>query len=545
MTEQVFRLPDLGEGLTEAELVRWLVAAGDEVAVDQPIAEVETAKAAVELPCPYAGMVATLHASPGETIEVDAPVITITAPTPASSGPPPLSGATDDAAEGKPVAQRQVPAQAAGTRADAAPTVTVAHEPGVAVPDAASDRDAANVLVGFGPRERPARSRAERRRRMLGSATTGGAPAGTARSVTGATPRDAAGRAAGAAEEAGPADAGPGESSPADGVLRGSALPAVTGGTRTGGRTPVISPLVRRLAREHGVDVDAVHGSGPDGLVLRRDVNAAIGSPTPASTGHLIAAPGQAGHVASPDAPSPGTGVSPEEMGGARRIPLRGVRGRMAEAMARSRREIPEATVWVDVDATEFLAVRDAINAADPDRPVSLLGLLARFCVLGLRRYPELNARVDADRREVVLDPRVHLGFAAQTDRGLMVPVAHDAHTRTARELSTELTRLTRRARDGALTPVELTGGTFTVNNYGVFGVDGSAAIINHPEVAIVGMGRIVDRPWAVGGELAVRKVTELTLAFDHRACDGGTAGGFLRYVADCVEHPATLIADL
>jgi pyruvate dehydrogenase E2 component (dihydrolipoamide acetyltransferase) len=215
----------------------------------------------------------------------------------------------------------------------------------------------------------------------------------------------------------------------------------------------------------------------------------------------------------------------------------------MADKLSRSRREIPEATVWVDVDATELLAARAAINARAADRPVSLLALIARFAVAGLARYPELNGRVEGD--EIVLPKAVQLGFAAQTERGLVVPVVRDASAKSMRELSAELTRLTELARDGKLDPSDLSGGTFTVNNYGVFGVDGSAAIINHPEVAILGMGRIIDRPWVVGGELTVRKVTQLTLAFDHRVCDGATAGGFLRYVADCVESPVAVLADL
>ena len=208
----------------------------------------------------------------------------------------------------------------------------------------------------------------------------------------------------------------------------------------------------------------------------------------------------------------------------------------MADALSRSRREIPEATVWVDVDATGFLAARRELD-------VPLVALLARFVVLGLRKFPELNGRIEPDA--VVLSDAVDVGFAAQTPRGLVVPVVRDAQALTTRQLATALADLTDRARDGRLTPRELTGGTVTVNNYGVFGVDGSAAIINHPQVAIVGMGRIIDRPWVVDGRLAVRKVTELTLAFDHRACDGGTAGGFLRFVADCIESPVRALADL
>lgn len=217
----------------------------------------------------------------------------------------------------------------------------------------------------------------------------------------------------------------------------------------------------------------------------------------------------------------------------------------MAERLARSRREIPEATVWVDADATGLLDLRSTLNEADPDRPVSVLALLAKFCLLGLRRFPALNSRIDTERSELLRFSQVNLGIAAQTARGLAVPVVRDAHAMTTRELAANLDELTTAARAGTLTPDRLTGGTFTVNNYGVFGVDGSAAIINHPEAAILGMGRIVKRPWVAGDELVVRPVTELTLAFDHRVCDGEEAGGFLRFVADCVERPGVLLGDV
>lgn len=432
MTARVFALPDLGEGLTEAELLRWLVTVGEEITVDQPVAEVETAKASVEVPSPYAGTVTELHGTPGDTLDVGAPLVTVGGAEPAPTG---------------------APAQAPDTPVSG------------------------NVLVGFGTRETTRRSRAARRLRLVGAGR--GRPA----------------------ENGSGADAGPDSAADA-------------GRSPGAHRVAVVSPLVRRVARENAVDLADVPGSGPDGLVLRRDVEAAVQR-------------------------------TAGDRAGSERISLRGVRGAAADRLTRSRREIPEATVWVDVDATEFCEVRAQINAKDPDRPVSLLGLLARFCVLGLARFTELNARVDVDAREIVLNPRVNLGFAAQTPRGLVVPVVADAQQMTARALSGELTRLATAARAGTLSPGELTGGTFTVNNYGVFGVDGSAAIINHPEVAILGMGRIVDRPWVVHGELAVRTVTELTLAFDHRVCDGETAGGFLRFVADCVEHPTLLLADL
>lgn len=219
------------------------------------------------------------------------------------------------------------------------------------------------------------------------------------------------------------------------------------------------------------------------------------------------------------------------------RIPLRGIRGVVADKLARSRREIPDATCWVDADATELLNARVAMNATGGPK-ISLLALLARICTAALARHPELNSRVDMDAREVVQLDEVHLGFAAQTERGLVVPVVKDAHGRDAQSLSAEFARLTEVARTGTLTPGELTGGTFTLNNYGVFGVDGSTPIINHPEAAMLGVGRIAPKPWVHQGELAVRQVVQLSLTFDHRVCDGGTAGGFLRYVADCVEQP-------
>ncbi|WP_405592787.1 2-oxo acid dehydrogenase subunit E2 [Streptomyces sp. NBC_01190] len=300
------------------------------------------------------------------------------------------------------------------------------------------------------------------------------------------------------------------------------------------GPVAVISPLVRRLARERGLDLRRVSGSGPDGLILRADVERA-------------AAREVDGEVS--EAPTVGVGKPVGQVrtqDGAERIPLRGIRGAVAEKLARSRREIPEATCWVDADATELLAVRAAMNAAGQGagaERISVLALLARITTAALARHPELNATVDTERNEIVRLPAVHLGFAAQTERGLVVPVVRDAGSRSTAGLSAEIGRLTRAAREGVLTPGELTGGTFTLNNYGVFGVDGSTPIINHPEAAMLGIGRIVPKPWVYRGELAVRQVVQLSFTFDHRVCDGGVAGGFLRFVADCVENPAVLLA--
>jgi pyruvate dehydrogenase E2 component (dihydrolipoamide acetyltransferase) len=220
--------------------------------------------------------------------------------------------------------------------------------------------------------------------------------------------------------------------------------------------------------------------------------------------------------------------------------------------MSRSRTEIPEATVWVDVDATALVDLRTSMKKHNPENTPGLLAFIARFVTSGLKKYPELNTRFqtsndagDNELKEIVGFDGVNLGFAAQTDRGLIVPSIRHADRLSARELDTEIRRLSKVAREGKASPAELGSGTFTLNNYGVFGVDGSAAIINYPEVAILGVGRIIDRPWVADGQIVVRKVVELTLVFDHRVCDGGTAGGFLRHVADAIENPASALADL
>ncbi|MET9885353.1 dihydrolipoamide acetyltransferase family protein [Streptomyces sp. NPDC006430] len=435
-----FKLPDLGEGLTEAEIVRWLVAVGDVVAVDQPVVEVETAKAMVEVPCPYGGVVTARFGEEGTELPVGAPLITVAV------------GAGD----------------------------VEAVEP--------EDSGSGNVLVGYGTDH----SRTARRRRVRpGSAVP------------------AAAAVAAPAPLAAPAPAVP-----------APAAPVVTG------PVPVISPLVRKLARDHGIDLRALRGSGPEGLILRADVEAALRAPEPVAAA----------------APAPAPSASPAAAG--ERVPLKGLRGAVAEKLSRSRREIPDATCWVDADATELMAARAAMNAVGGPK-ISVLALLARICTAALAKYPELNSTVDLAANEIVRLPSVHLGFAAQTERGLVVPVVRDAQTRNPESLSAEFARLTELARTGKLSPADLTGGTFTLNNYGVFGVDGSTPIINHPEAAMLGVGRIVAKPWVHQGELAVRQVVQLSLTFDHRVCDGGTAGGFLRYVADCVESPAVLLRSL
>jgi pyruvate dehydrogenase E2 component (dihydrolipoamide acetyltransferase) len=433
-------LPDLGEGLTEAELVEWHVAEGDEVRVDQIVVTVETAKASVDLPCPYAGRVATLHGVVGAVLQVGKPLITI--------------GANEATGSGR-------------------------------------------VLIGYGTSE----AKRSHRRRVTSCG----------------------------AKTSGPSTSGPVTSGPATSGQVTLTRPlefAVPGVAQTpaAATTPalrVISPVVRRLAKDRGVDLTGLAPTGPGQVIRRADVEAAFRSVHPAAA----------------------SGVVPRERADDIRIPLRGVRKLIADKMTTSRREIPEVTTWVDVDATALMAARDEIKAVNADARIGLLALFARISVAGLKKFPELNARVDLEAQELVQLRDINLSFAAQSPRGLMVPVVHGAGEMTTAELAASLRELTDLARDGALNPAQMTGGTFTLNNYGVFGVDGSTPIINYPEAAMLGIGRIIDRPWAVDGQLAVRKVAQLSFTFDHRVCDGGTAGGFLRFVADCVERPTSLLA--
>ncbi|GAA3794462.1 dihydrolipoamide acetyltransferase family protein [Amycolatopsis tucumanensis] len=420
MSVQVFTLPDLGEGLTEAELVRWLVKVGDPVAVDAPVAEVETAKAAVEVPSPYAGVVAALHGEEGATLAVGEPLISVAPNT------------------------------------DVGATASYVEE---------ERAGSGNVLIGYGTSD----AAPSRRRRR-------------------------------------PVKAGP---SP----------------RHDGDRPAVVSPIVRQLARRTGVDLEALTGSGPNGLITRRDVEAAAGGPAAAEEQ-------AAGDV------DRRTGLPIRT-----RVPLKGLRKAVAETLSRSRAEIPEATTWVDVDATALLDLRAQL--AETGQAPGILAMVARFVIAGLTRFPELNARVDTERGEIAHLDGVNLGLAAQTDRGLVVPAITGAHRLGMRGLDAEIRRLTAAARAGTATAAELSSSSFTLNNYGVLGVDGSAAIINHPEVAILGMGRIIPRPWVVGGEVVARQIVQLSLVFDHRVCDGGTAGGFLRYVADAIESPTSAMADL
>jgi pyruvate dehydrogenase E2 component (dihydrolipoamide acetyltransferase) len=303
---------------------------------------------------------------------------------------------------------------------------------------------------------------------------------------------------------------------------------------------PVVSPVVRALARSHGIDLATLRPSRPDGVVTRRDVEAAF-----ATAPDGIAAPSHASTPAPPAAPAAESGATDPRTGLAiaATTPFSRLRRTVAETMTRSRSEIPEATVWVDVDATELWDGRRRLAASG--RAPSFLSFVARFALAALARHPELAGRVAPDGQGLLTFEGVNLGFAADTERGLLVPVVRRADRLSVRELDAELDRLARAAREGTLPPADLAGSTFTINNYGSLGVDGSAAIINHPEVAILGLGRAIERPWVVEGAVVPRRILQLSLVFDHRVTDGGVAAGFLREVADAIESPLGALADL
>ncbi len=456
MTAQTFLLPDLGEGLTEAVIVKWLVSVGDTVSIDQAIAEVETAKSIVELPTPFAGTVLALHGAEGESIDTGAPVIEVADGSSASAGA--------DRAEAE--AYRAEERAGVGAGVGAAPASDT---------DSDADADSGNVLIGYGTGS--GGRKGARRRRSAG----------------------------------GPADAAQ------------VTAPDATTTAERGGPVAVRSPIVRRLARELGVDVRRVAPTGADGAVTRADVLAAAERP--------------AAGVADPRR-LPDTGpAGPHGLAVLERERLSPLRRAVGAKLSKSRSEIPEATVWVDVDFTELWRLRP-LMAAPGERPPSVTTLVARYALMALQEYPLLAARLSDDGEEIIRFDGVNLGLAVDSERGLSVPVLPRADALSLGELDAALRELGAEARTGRLAPQRLAGSTFTLNNYGGFGVDGSAPIINHPDVAMLGMGRIIERPWVVDGEIVVRRIAQVSMVFDHRVCDGGYASGFLRSVVDKIENP-------
>jgi pyruvate dehydrogenase E2 component (dihydrolipoamide acetyltransferase) len=426
MPERVFNVPDLGEGLEDAEIVEWKVAEGDSVELNQPLVEVNTAKALVEIPSPFAGTVLTLHGADGDVVKVGQPL------------------ATFDVAE----QPAEEPSEGGGPKREA-------------------------VLVGYGVDQEAA---PKRRRRLR--------PPGER-----ATP----------AARAEPSGDGP--SAPAR-ERRGRA-----------------TPPVRRLARERGVDLATVPGTGPEGRITREDILKAAGAAGPAE-GEETAAP------------TPGPGDE--------RIPVRGVRRLIAEKMARSWREIPHVTTLHPLDATWVEALRTELSE-EAGTKVSGLAVIVRALMEVCREHPPLNSSFDAESHEIVLRRTYHVGIAADTERGLVVPVVRDADRKGIVTLAREIAEVVARTREGRASPDDLTGSTITVTNYGVFGSMAGTPIINYPEAAILGIGAIRTQPMAVNGRVEARPGLTLALSFDHRALDGADADRAMRDLVGILESPFRL----
>ena len=503
--EREFRLPDLGEGLTDAELVRWLVAEGDRVEFDQPLAVVTTAKAEVELPSPYEGVVTARYGQPGEVLPVGATLVRVES----GDGTAPAASAAAAQGGGSAAAARPAePARSGGADERATPA------------------ESGPVLVGYGTGHAGATGRRRRPVRPGHPATTRRVPsAPLARS-----------------------DAVP-ETTPV--VSRPAPAPAGQGTAGAGRRTA--SPLVRRLAREQRVDLALVPGTGPGGLVTRRDLEqwlaaAANGAEVPAAGATGAPVSQGAGAVAAPAALAGWTGLEtalgtvPEASGDAQ--VLTGAARVMAERMALSHREVAAAAAWLEVDASQLLDVAKAWAAVWPEeagggrtaRPPTPFACLLRLVVVALRAHPELNAHFDG--RSLRRSAAVHLGVATQTDRGLLVPVVSHAERLDLAGLTRATADAVAGARAGTSRPDELVGATFTVSNYGALGADGGVPMVDPPQVAILGVGRIAPRPAVVEGQLVVQARCQLTLTFDHRVLDGAAAAGFLVDLERLIRNP-------
>jgi 2-oxoisovalerate dehydrogenase E2 component (dihydrolipoyl transacylase) len=472
MSEIRFPLPDVGEGLTEAEIVQWRVAPGDRIALDQVFVEIETAKSLVELPSAFEGTVAELLVDEGNTVAVGTPILVIqtdaaeadaAAPAPSSAAP----------------AAPAVPAPPAGTVASHAPT---ASEGGGA------------VLVGHGS-SGPADTRRKRH------PSPGGAHENLAALPTSAPPGLTAAPAAAAATAAAAAPA------------RAAARPEA--------RVPVIAkPPIRKLAKDLGVDLSRVTPTGPVGDITRDDV---IRGANQASVFR---------NIQTPEWPT-----DRED-----RIPVKGVRKAIASAMVQSAFQAPHVSVFVDVDASRTMEYLKRLKAS-PDYAgvkISPLLIMAKAMVWAVRRNPTVNAQWTDE--EIIVKHYVNLGIAAATPRGLIVPNVKEAQAMTMVELATALEQLTLTAREGKTQPAEMQGGTITITNIGVFGMDTGTPILNPGEVAIVALGTIKQKPWVVDGEVRPRFVTTIGASFDHRVVDGDVASRFVADVASIIEEPALLL---
>jgi len=539
-TYQQFPLPDAGEGLTEAEIVEWHVAVGDTVEVNQTIVEIETAKSLVDLPCPWAGVVTRLLVEPGTTVDVGTPIIEIdTDPTGAAPADAPGAAtasdgsASDEAAsdegasdEGEPVATtgavRHVgrTAERRGVEPGGSDEIEAARDSALA---GGARRE--SVLVGYGLAEAGSARRPRAGADPAPQAPTTSPPAGTASSTAASS---SAAESSAVASSAATAVAPPSARTTASSGL----APAAASGVTPARATHVLAkPPVRKLARELGVDLDSVTPTGPGGIVTREDV-LAHAAQAEARTLATYAEDDDRAWLAS------GT-VSVD--GRQTRVPVKSVRKRTAEAMVTSAFTAPHVTVFHTVDVTRTMKLVEKLRADREFADVRVTPLLiaAKALLLAVRRHPEINASWDEASQEIVYKHYVNLGIAAATPRGLVVPNVKDAHRLGLHELAQALGELTATARAGRTSPADMSDGTITVTNVGVFGIDTGTPILNPGEAAILAFGAIRQQPWVHKGKIKVRHVTQLALSFDHRLVDGELGSRVLADVAAVLADPA------
>ncbi|WP_229399325.1 dihydrolipoamide acetyltransferase family protein [Micromonospora okii] len=482
-----FNLPDLGEGLTEGEILAWLVAEGDTIELNQPIVEVETAKAAVEIPAKWAGQVRRIFHPQGTTVEVGTPIIAIDTD--------PGAGPIEESTTGAPSSELPTPSAASLAAVEVAPSEG-AVEPGLIGGPAPGGRTA--VLVGYGPRT----TAAKRRPRKAVAPAGAGAPA---------------------LDEAAPAPVAPAPTP--------TAAPVPQPRDRRDGTGLVLAkPPVRKLARDLGVDLGSLTGSGPLGSITREDVQRA--------------ANGAAAATAAEQPTARATAAASFGADREQRIPVKGVRKLTAENMSRSAFTAPHVTEFLTVDVTRAMKALDRLRGRREwrDVRVSPLLLVAKAVLLAVGRHPMVNSTWAGD--EIVVKDYVNLGIAAATERGLIVPNIKDAGRLSLRELADAMTELVQTAKAGRTSPAAMSGGTLTITNVGVFGVDTGTPILPPGESAILAFGAVREMPWVHKGKVRPRQVTTLGLSFDHRIIDGELGSKFLRDIGDFLTDPeAALLA--
>jgi 2-oxoisovalerate dehydrogenase E2 component (dihydrolipoyl transacylase) len=476
-----FKLPDVGEGLTEAEIVSWKVTVGDTIKVNDVIVEIETAKSLVELPSPYAGVVDGLLVEEGQTVPVGTPIIAV------RSGAAATAVSTADRAT--------EPGDPGGAGVVGGPAEDMVPQPAPAEPE---ERQA--VLVGYGPRTTTAR----RRPRKDASAVPSPAPPEASAALTASFNTVDHGDVAAPATEPPPRQD--------QRIGEGDTVPAAA--------QVLAKPPVRKLAKDLGVDLMTVVPSGPGGTVTRADIE---------------------GMVAAPRGGRPVAGTGWDGQPREERIPIRSVRKATAAAVVQSAFTAPHVTEFVTIDVTRTMRLVDRLRDSREFRDVRLspLAVLARAMCIAVRRTPEVNARWDEDAGEIVVQRFVNLGIAAATPRGLVVPNIKDADRLSLRDLAVAINTLAATAREGKTPPSDMTGGTISITNVGVFGIDTGTPILPPGESAIMAFGAVRKQPWVHRDKVRPRWVTTLALSFDHRLVDGEQGSRFLADVARTLEDPA------